>query len=197
MPNWCSTSYTLVGTRKNVGAAFRALRKLEQTPRSKEAGPDSFLPDSRWLGYVATDILGIPCNDIDCRGDFSQLELEMQNGRHCICFFTETAWGPCTDLWLRFCRKFHLSLNYIAEEPGCLVYEKLNPDGMYSDNYVYDDDEAGRDYFATLDDFIAMYGEKLGIKPGASYEEVADFLENNTENRLFQFDGCDDPARPA
>ena len=47
MPNWCSTSYTLVGTRKNVGAAFRALRKLEQTPRSKEAGPDSFLPDSR------------------------------------------------------------------------------------------------------------------------------------------------------
>ena len=197
MPNWCSTSYTLVGTRKNVGAAFRALRKQEQTPRSKEAGPDSFLPDSRWLGYVATDILGIPYNDIDCRGDFSQLEMERLNGHHCICFFTETAWAPCTDLIQRFCRKFHLSANYVAEEPGCLVYEKLNPDGIYTDNYVYDDDEDGRDYFATLDDFITGYGEKLGIKPGATYEEVSAHLEKDTECRLYRFAGCDDPTRPA
>ena len=36
MPNWCYTDYVLVGSEENVEAAYKALSKLQDTPRKTD-----------------------------------------------------------------------------------------------------------------------------------------------------------------
>ena len=193
MPNWCCTFYALVGDKPRVEAAYNALNRVAHTPRSPKYGSDSFLPDSRWLGYVVTDVLGTEYEKLDCRGTFGELELKEEGGRRSICFTTMTAWAPCTSLWVCFASRFNLSLNYQADEPGSEVYEKCNPDGIYPENYIYDSEEDGSVYFDTLAEFMKEYGLAMGLAPGTPYEEVARFVEQNTGNRLYRYEGCDDP----
>ena len=199
MPNWCSTSYTLVGPKRSVNAAYRAFKRVEDTPHKDQTDICSYLSHSNWLGYVVTMILRTSWDRIDCRGTFAELSVApVKDNLHGLRIYTETAWGPCTALMERVAAKYRLSLNFSAEEPGCIYYEKRNPDGVYATNYVFYDDngELETGYFDTMDDFIKEHGEKLDIKPGATFEEAAAILKNDEHHFLYRFDGCDDPTRP-
>lgn len=196
MPNWCSTSYKLLGRAGDVEKAYKALHALEETKRSQDVEPWSFLKDSRWLGYVVQDVLGKSPDDVKCRGTFSNLSLTEHDGRPGIGLFTETAWGPCTDMWRLFANKFHLSLNYIADEPGCCLYEKESPDGVYPTSYVLDSDWEGREYFDTLEEFIKAYGEQLGIPQGSTSEQVEAIVDSRSDCSLHRYESDDDATRP-
>lgn len=171
MPNWCFTSYSLVGSDEDAKAAYDALRKLEQTARPGNFEAGSFLPNPHWLGYVVKDILGKSREDIPCRGIFESLELTKWGDKSIVEFNTETAWCPCDDLVELLADKFNLSQNYFAQEPGNLLYCKLNPDQVYpmTLHYYSDDDE---DNLETLEHFLSEYGEKYGLKSDASLEEA-------------------------
>ena len=183
MPNWCYTDYALVGSEENVEAAYNALSKLQDTPRETDK-PYSFESHSNWLGYVVTDILNKSWEDIFCRGDFNDLEYMDDY----VSFSTETAWGPCNELIEQFAEMFNLSVNYRSEEFGMCFFEKRNPDNVFPTQFCYCDD-TNTDYFDSLEDFIAEYGEHFGIPKGAAIEEAQALIREMDENaNLYEFE---------
>lgn len=185
MPNWCYTDYALVGSEENVEAAYDALENLENTSRKCDE-PFSYKGNSNWLGYVVTDILGESYDDIPCRGEFGDLELD--GGCDYLSFRTETAWGPCNEVIEKFAEKFNLSVNYRSEEFGMCFFEKRNPDNMFPTKFCYND-ENETDYFDSLEGFILTYGERYDIPKGAAIEEVQAIIqEKNDCANLYEFE---------
>lgn len=171
MPNWCFTSYSLVGSNEDTKAAYDALHKVEQTTRTGNFEPGTFFPNSRWLGYVVIDVLGKEWNEIQCRGTFEELDLCKRGDQSAVEFCTETAWAPCDELMEALAAKFNLSLNYFAQESGNVLYCKANPDDVFPEtlHYYSDDDE---DNFESLSGFLREHGDKYGLKSDATLEEA-------------------------
>lgn len=179
MPNWCNTSYSLVGSEENVEKAFNALETLNKTPRKSE-NKWSFENCSNWLGYVVTDILGKSWEDISCRGTFNNLNFSFDDNFSLLTFETETAWGPCSELVEELANKYSLSVNYYSEEFGMCFFEKHNPDGIFHNCFCYSD-ETNTNYYKTLEQFISEYGEQYDLHQGMQIEEVQTIVREKNE----------------
>lgn len=67
MPNWCSSSYVLVGSADEVKELYGIMKKLEQ--RKKVSIENGF--GITWLGCLV-DALGEDWKKVSCRGECSQ-----------------------------------------------------------------------------------------------------------------------------
>ena len=171
MPNWCFTDYTLVGSAEDAKAAYDALHKVEDTKRPGPFATWSFESNPNWLGYVAEDVIGLPWSAVACRGTFDNLQLTTWKDKSAVVLCTETAWGPCEELMDALALKFNLSLNFHATEPGNMHFAKGGADEVYTETLHYSDDD-GEEYFDTLEDFLAQYGDKYGLKADATLDEA-------------------------
>lgn len=90
MPNWCSSSYVIEGDKKEVKKLYGIMHGLEK--RKTPAVKNGF--GTAWLGCLV-NALGADWNKVYCRGDWSNLEMEQDT----LKFSTETAWGPCNEVF--------------------------------------------------------------------------------------------------
>ena len=86
MPNWCFSSYVATGDAKEVCDLYEKMRSLEE--REESLVENGF--GKSWLGNLVT-LLGGDWNTIYCRGDWSDLTKDDDNGA--LRFDTETAWN--------------------------------------------------------------------------------------------------------
>lgn len=139
MPNWCYTNITIYHNDEEKLKAF--YDKIEEW-RSKPFKENDFDKYSMgWLGNIVGNAglaewkkVGeregfVP--NISCRGSIQTFELHGNR----ININTETAWCPMMQMWQKLCDKYlpDAEIFYMAEEPGCELFETNDPDviGMY------------------------------------------------------------------
>ena len=182
MPNWCSTDYQIVGKQQNVENLFKELQKVLSTDRSDKKR-DSFLPDTSWIGYVASDILDIDSEKecVPCRGSISYMDEKMDDDENLASFTlsTETAWTDCRKLFYLLSIKFDVEILFYTEELGCDIHETNDEEGRYFDTrYLLDDSEDEMSYYSSFGEFAKEIEDMTGEKPD-KFEDVDDILERH------------------
>ena len=104
-----------------------------------------------------------------CRSFIESFEDDMEHG---IITITEsTAWSPCASAWDCVLKKFpNLSHAWVAQEPACQLYEKIDDDGMFPDRtyVVFSDVNEEMEFgveFATLDEWRTALECACGGEP--------------------------------
>ena len=169
MPNWCFTSYVVTGDEKEVCDLYEKMRSLEE--REESLVENGF--GKTWLGNLVT-LLGGDWNTIYCRGDWSELTKDDDNGA--LRFDTETAWCDADETIAFLQEKYpNLEFYFIAEEPGMGYYATNDTAGEYfpqrytvlpydsGEEYQYEEGEEQ----AFFDEITNLTGCKVN-----SFEEV-------------------------
>ena len=68
-------------------------------------------------------------------------------------------------------QKYKLSLNFHATEPGNMYFAKGGADEVYTETLHYSEDD-GEEYFDTLEEFLAQYGDKYDLKADTTLDEA-------------------------
>lgn len=169
MPNWCSSSYSIVGDKEEIKALYSLMSELES--RKEPLVKNGF--GTSWLGCLVT-ALGGDWETVHCRGSWEGLELvdDCQ-----INFFTETAWSPCNEV-LDFIREKYPSLSYyyISEEPGMCIYQTNDEYGDYfPDRFKIDlctpKGEYETEYFSSEESMFGWFKSQFNIEL-KSIEEI-------------------------
>ena len=169
MPNWCFTSYVVTGDEKEVCDLYEKMLSLEE--REESLVENGF--GKTWLGNLVT-LLGGDWNTIYCRGDWSDLTKDDDNGA--LRFDTETAWCDADETIAFLQEKYpNLEFYFIAEEPGMGYYATNDTAGEYfpqrytvlpydsGEEYQYEEGEEQ----AFFDEITNLTGCKVN-----SFEEV-------------------------
>ena len=173
MPNWCSSSYVLVGSADEVKKLYGIMKKLER--RKKAFVENGF--GITWLGCLV-DALGEDWKKVSCRGEWNAV---CKRG-NTLRFTTETAWGPCNETLDLVCEKFpSLRYYYQTEEPGMGIYEtndsesRYFPDKFRAEVYTLED-EYYSEYFTNREAMFEWLEEIFG-QPVTSETDVERIME--------------------
>lgn len=125
MPNWCSTSYVVTGDKKEVRDLYEKMRSLEE--REKPLVKNGF--GVTWLGNLVT-LLGRSWEEVHCRGEWSELTVDIDNDE--LRFCTMTAWAELRQL-RHFLQEKYPSLTFYfrSEEPGMCIFQTNDKEGIY------------------------------------------------------------------
>ena len=157
MPNWCTTAAVVTGEATQVAAFGKLLQELE-------ALPESLLPNGfgkLWCGNIVHK-LGADWNEVYCRGWITDYDIAAPDR---INLSVESAWGELSEVRKLILTHYPgLRIFYESEEPGMLVFESNDVDGLYfKDRYILDFCDESRhlwlwEYFTTLEaaaDFVS------------------------------------------
>lgn len=125
MPNWCSTSYVVTGDKNEVRDLYEKMRSLEE--REKPLVKNGF--GVTWLGNLVT-LLGRSWEEVHCRGEWSELTVDIDNDE--LRFCTMTAWAELRHL-RHFLQEKYPSLTFYfrSEEPGMCIFQTNDKEGIY------------------------------------------------------------------
>lgn len=125
MPNWCSTSYVVTGDKKEVRDLYEKMKSLEE--REKPLVENDF--GVTWLGNLVT-LLGRNWEEVSCRGEWSELTVDIDNDE--LRFCTMTAWAELRQL-RHFLQEKYPSLTFYfrSEEPGMCIFQTNDKEGIY------------------------------------------------------------------
>ena len=183
MPNWCSTAYVVEGDAKEIQSLYDLMQELQEM--EKPTIENGF--GTTWLGCLV-DALGEDWKNVDCRGSWSELELDDGVLR----FNTETAWAPCSETLELLLNKFpSLSYFYRTEEPGMAIYESNDSEGLYfPERYLLDvltpEQEYHYEYFEELNDVFEWLEEKFD-QPVTSIADMNKLAEQWKEQYEYAF----------
>lgn len=127
MPNICTTEYVFEGEEKELDALYNTFKNLQDEDK------DDLVNLVKALGKEPSELL-------DCRGGWIAPERDGDTLRITI----ETAWTPRYELHTILKEAYPgLRIYYMAEEPGCEIYEKNDAEGKYFpdteiDGYSYE-----------------------------------------------------------
>ena len=169
MPNWCFTSYVVTGDEKEVCDLYEKMRSLEE--RDESLVENGF--GKTWLGNLVT-LLGGDWNTIYCRGDWSDLTKDDDNGA--LRFDTETAWCDADETIAFLQEKYpNLEFYFIAEEPGMGYYATNDTAGEYfPQRYTILPYDSGEEYQYEEGEEQAFFDEITNLTgcKANSFEEV-------------------------
>lgn len=158
MPNWCSTEYYVVGSKKELSDLNKKMERLEN--RKKSLVKNSF--GNTWLGNLVK-LLGGDWEKVYCRGEW--MNREYNKKKNTLTFTTATAWCEMSE-WRSFIESCYKTIKilYVAEEPGCGIYQTNDKEGVFfKDKYVLDYGE-DVEYFYTIDEAIKFIEELIGLR---------------------------------
>lgn len=127
MPNICTTEYVFEGEEKELDALYNTFKNLQDEDK------DDLVNLVKALGKEPSELL-------DCRGGWFSPE----RGDDTLRITIETAWTPRYELHTILKEAYPgLRIYYMAEEPGCEIYEKNDAEGKYFpdteiDGYSYE-----------------------------------------------------------
>lgn len=114
MPNWCQTTYKIIGPDKDLQKINDILNKCDE--RVNPLNENDF--GNLWLGDIITD-LGFDYNDFCCRGEV----VDWYFDDDVFVIYQSTAW--CEQEGFRECirTKFpDVDIYVFEDEPGCEVF---------------------------------------------------------------------------
>ena len=125
MPNWCSTEYYVVGSKKELSDLNEKMEKLEN--RKESLVKNGF--GNTWLGNLVK-LLGGDWEKVYCRGQWMCRVYNKENNS--LTFTTETAWCEM-DEWREFIESCYKTIKmlYVTEEPGCGIYQTNDLEGVF------------------------------------------------------------------
>ena len=194
MPNWCSTKYVAYTDREDQSELKRFYSNLAMIMQKPSEIENGF--GAGWLGDVAVKH-GINWERISCRGTIEHLD-EYETGDSSFSFETETAWGPCDELWEAVIGKYDgVSYVYLSEEPGCDYFVNSDTKGrflterflleMWGDEPIPEEWYARRvtkpsclderEYFSDFGALAEYCGEITGRK-FATFDELCNYFYN-------------------
>lgn len=189
MPNWCSTKFVFTGNAQDITDIYNKITEYT----SSSIGKSDF--GNCWLGNVLIgfgfgDKIDSKTDRLRCRGSITDIgEIEDYYDSFSFEFWTDTAWCPMVRMWNEIIAKHYdnrISVSWLAEEPGCCLYETNDMDMFGHDRYwlewsLEEHDEWGTDYCSTaeaaadiINNLIAKYN--LDIE-SVTAEHIRD-LEN-------------------
>lgn len=195
MPNWCSTDYYVVGSKKEVLDLNKKMERLEN--RKKSLVKNSF--GNTWLGNLV-NYLGGDWEKVYCRGEWMCREYNKE--KNTLTFTTETAWREMNE-WRKFIESYYttIKLLYVTEEPGMEIYKTNDKDGVFfKDRYILDYGE-DIEYFETIDQVVKFTEEFIGVKiedktVNGIQRTIDDFFVKSNEKDLYfsfhEFEEVDD-----
>lgn len=195
MPNWCSTDYYVLGSRKEIMDLSKRMERLEN--RQKSLINNGF--GNTWLGNLVNN-LGGDWENVYCRGEWMCREWNKE--KNTLTFTTETAWQEMKE-WRRFIESCYKTIKilYVTEEPGMGIYKTNDLDEIFfKAKFVLDYGE-DVEYFETLDQAIVFIEELTGITieektVNGIQGKLDEYAEENDEEDLFysfhEFEQVDD-----
>ena len=158
MPNWCSTDYYVVGSKKEVLDLNKKMERLEN--RKKSLVKNGF--GNTWLGNLV-NYLGGDWEKVYCRGEWMCREYNKE--KNTLTFTTETAWREMVE-WRKFIESYYTTIKilFVTEESGMGIYQTNDKDGVFfKDRYILDYGE-DIEYFETIDQVVKFTEEFIGVK---------------------------------
>lgn len=147
MPNWCMTSYVIVGTEEEVAKIRHAVINHPVMASS----------DTNWQGNIL-NALGLPMETIkrhslrgflyncECKSP-TILQLDFEEA------WSRTDFAECLEALFP-----DTSIYWIAEEPSCAIYQTNDSEGIFfPDRYIVGLDIEGdleTEYFTTLEEAL-------------------------------------------
>ncbi len=195
MPNWCSTDYYVLGSRKEIMDLSKRMERLEN--RKKSLINNGF--GNTWLGNLVNN-LGGDWENVYCRGEWMCREWNKE--KNTLTFTTETAWQEMKE-WRKFIESCYKTIKilYVTEEPGMGIYKTNDLDEIFfKAKFVLDYGE-DVEYFETLDQAIVFIEELTGITIeektiNGIQGKLDEYVEENDEEDLFysfhEFEQVDD-----
>jgi len=200
MPNWCSTQIIFHGRKDEIKGLHK---KINEWTRESSCETDF---GRYWLGNILRGAgLGdrIDVEDgLRCRGAIEYVGdvTVFSDTDATFDIVTETAWGPMMKMWMEVieaCYYKSVGFSYMAEEPGCELYEVYDPYGDFDDAYYVDMYLAGDDelddnlrkleserYFTSEEQLMNVLKELLGKLDDE--DETIESLINQVENYPFE-----------
>jgi hypothetical protein len=167
------------GNKEDIKGLYDKLRSLEEM--EKPLLENGF--GKRWLGCVA-GLFGGNWEEINCRGDFMNLELLDDNT---IQLYTETAWGDMPEVW-DFVLKNYQSVTYYfyAEETGVCYYATNDFEGKYfPERFIVEQSGEGTEYFENETDMFSYIASVTG-------KTITDREDMDTAIEMFNSEHEDD-----
>lgn len=187
MPNWCTTEYYVVGSKKELSDLNKKMERLEN--RKESLVKNGF--GNTWLGNLV-ESLGGDWEKVYCRGQWMCRVYNKENNS--LTFTTETAWKEM-DEWRKFIESCYKTIKilFVTEEPGCGIYQTNDLGGVFfKDKYVLDYTE-DVEYFETIDQAVEFIEELIGLKiedktVNGIQEKLDEYVEkNDEEDQYFSF----------
>lgn len=188
MPNWCSTTYKIVGKKEEV----TAINELLNTLKANHTEPSSFVGINLW---EVVEALGGDLTTVSCRGSILSYELSDDVLR----IDQQTAWNECAD-FRHFLEKVyqHIKIFYQEQETmEDLFYTNDHTGKYFPERYMLDTEEEP-EYFTSLKDTMKRIEEITGthIKTEDDMNEALDlYLEAHGDDvwySLHKFEVVDD-----
>ena len=166
MPNWCMTSYALIGERKEVRCLYNKMKKLQD--RKTPLVPNGF--GVTWLGCLVK-ALGKDPQSVYCRGSWSNLKLSEEG---VLTFDTEHAWSRPAEVELLIESSFpSVKIYFLEEELGMDIFQTNDESGQYfKEQIIIDEESEGMEYYTEEEAFKRI--SELTGKTVTTWEE-ADF----------------------
>ena len=197
MPNWCFTTYKIVGDNKEVNDLYNKLKTLKDlsneyaNARSEacindlpkpEVPPEIIESDfSFFLGTIVR-AFGGDWEHTNCRGEVYALNEPEGDS---LFLYTMTAWGDMPEVWDIVMSNYNtLRYYFLAEEAGCEYFVNSDTTGEHF-NALYNVDHFGNGTEdVSSDEMLFEHIAKcLGIDKIESFEELNKLLdEHNEEN---------------
>ena len=162
MPNWCSTSIAVFGNKDNIRELYSKLEEIKKENRVENGF------SNLWEGNLL-DIYGIDWKSVHCRGEIEDYYMQKTyEGKEYLRISQNDAWSPNTDYLYEIFKKagYDVDLVYLAEEPGCLLFENADSTGLFfKEEYK-------------IDWLVEEPIEELGLKEGDEMYEYFDSEED-------------------
>ena len=197
MPNWCMTTYKLVGDKEEITDLYNKLETLDNIHKAhyfkccrcyKENIPipetppelESSLYTCLFLGSIIKHFGG-NCGEMRCSGAMPYLELLEDN---IIKLDVETVWRDMPEVWDFVISKYKtIKYYFIAEERGSDYYISNDTTGEYfREKYFLYQEGEDSDYIE--DDIVLRHAiaERIGVNKINSMEELNKLLEEYNKN---------------
>lgn len=178
MPNWCNTTYKIVGDDKELNALMDILNRMDN--RKEPQISNGF--GNLWLGELINE-LGYDWNKYRCRGEIYGFDYE--DG--IISIYQNTAWCEQEGVRDAIQQKYpSLKVYYLDEEPGCENFRTNDDSGeFFPDQYFLDSYEDPM-YFENLDDAVKYVKELVGADIESSTASICEALEEYQEQQQSQ-----------
>jgi hypothetical protein len=168
MPNWCYTSYRIVGKEEEVRDLYKKMDELENMKKSLIRNDFG----TSWMGNLVHE-LGADWKKVNCRGWWDGLEIQGAELR----FYVESAWSPLVEVHALIKKTYpSLKIYYSAEEEGTELYETNDAEGrFFPDRYILRTEYKEKSY-RTFEKLLGAVSKYVGhgVKSKGELDDIID-----------------------
>lgn len=168
MPNWCMTSYALIGEKKEIRSLYNKMKRLQS--RKTPLVPNGF--GVTWLGCLVKS-LGDDPQKVYCRGRWGNLKLS-DDGT--LFFDTEHAWSRPSEVEDLIKTVYpSICIYFLEEELGMDIFQTNDESGQFfPEQIIIDEESEGMEYYTEEGAFQHL--TELAGKPITNWEEAEAFV---------------------